>query len=726
MQPHEVSGPSGGGLNPILFALHAARRFHLLVLLSACIGLAVGLFRAAVTPNTFRSVGQLVIRPSVRDSLTAESAIAGSAAVRMLNLREAIANELQVLTSPKLYQRILEKVGIDGILTPYDPTQGVESDSWATRLFHGFQQWWFQGGAGGDGSVPLEGSREYQALQVLRYGLAVYPEPNTTYVNVAYTATSPEQAKHMVDVALEAAKEVHAEVLNAASSLQTVLEELESEERLAREAEAKLRSFRLEREIYDYEVQRAALIGHLDELGRQFDQLELEIKGHTAERAMLEQLKDATPEKLATDGQAAINPEFTRLMSYLTSLQSQVVTLELSVGGEASVRKTQREWVEQQIKETQTALGQLDMYLPPLEIDHPRRVRIVDQLDAIDVVLKRLSEQRGHVAQERSLGMKRLADFEAHSPELRQLELDAEQRRSMAGKLADSVVNLKTVERLNQLNLSNIGIHYPGQFDPMKIAPVRSKLLVFGAAGGGMVGGVLALALAFLDRRVRNEQDLRRAGFRGPVVATARKRAADQRLPFAADRAEGNSLWRLVVCDPAERGGLVFAVIGAGPDAEVGLPAADLAFGLARHAGEPTVLIDCGTTAGPLQQLAAPDAPGWRQVVDDEVEFGAVLRDTAEPGLQFLPCGPGEHGPQSLADLQGLMARLVERFRFVVLAVGDLEGVRGALAAVREAEGSLLVVRERAAVRQRIGDDLAAIEAAGSRLMGVVLQRDNE
>lgn len=171
---------------------------------------------------------------------------------------------------------------------------------------------------------------------------------------------------------------------------------------------------------------------------------------------------------------------------------------------------------------------------------------------------------------------------------------------------------------------------------------------------------------------------------------------------------------------------MVLAVIGAGPDSEVGMPAADLAFGLARHAGEHTVLVDGGATDGPLQRLAEADAPGWRQVVAGAAELGAVLRETVEPGLQFLPCGRGEHGPQSLADLQHLLGTLCSRFRFVVLAVGDLEGVRGALAAVREAEGSLLVVRERVVTQQRVAGDVAAIEAAGSNLLGIVLQRDGD
>lgn len=718
-------GSRESGLNPVFFALHAAKRFHLLILLAGGVGLAFGLFRAAVTPNTYQSTGKLYIRPSVRDNLTAESAIAGAASVRMLNLRETISNEMQVLSSPQLYQKIVEKVGVAGILTPYDPTQGREAGDWATRLFHGFQQWWFQDGGG---SGEMVGDLEYQAIQTLRSALAIYPEPNTTYVNVTYTTTSPEQAKRIVDVALEAAKEVHTEVLNAASSLETVLRELELEEQQARAAEAKLRTFRLEREIYDYDAQRAGLIEHLAELNRQQDQIDLEIKGRLAERATIERIRVAVKDVQPQEGPAPPNPEFTRLLAQLSTLQTELLQLQLARarGGEKAVLDAQQQLLDRLVAETKTALEQEKPTFAPIQVSNPRFVRFVEHLDEIEIAMDKLAEQRKHVAAERASGMKRLAEFEAYSPELRQLELDAEQRRSMAGKLADSVVNLKTVERLNQLNLSNIGIHYKGLYEPNKIAPVRSKLLVVGVAGGVAAGGVLALALAFLDRRVRNGQDLRRAGFRGRIVATVRKRAHDQRMPLAADRAEGNALWRLVAYEARDAGGMVLAAIGAGPDAEVGMPAADLAFGLARHAGEPTVLVDCGTTSGPLQQLAEPDAAGWRQVVAGTAELGATLRETVEPGLQFLPCGPGAHGPQSLAELQGLLARLCERFRFVVLAVGDLEGVRGALAAVREAEGSLLVVRERAALRQRVAGDLAAIEAAGSQLLGVVLQRDGD
>lgn len=715
--------PRDSGLNPLFFALYAARRFLLLILLAATVGLAFGLFRAAVTPNTYQSTGKLYIRPSVRENLTAESAIAGSASVRMLNLRETISNEMQVLSSPQLYRKIVEKVGVNGILTPYDPTRGREAGDWATRLFHGFQQWWFQGGTGGGDAV---GDLEYQAIQTLRSALAIYPEPNTTYVNVTYTTTSPEQAKRIVDVALDAAKEVHTEVLNAASNLETVLRELELEEQQARAAEEKLRQFRLEREIYDYEAQRAALIEHLAELGRQHDQIDLEIKGRVAERATIERIKAAVKELQAQEGPPPTNPEYTRLMALLTTLQTEHLQLQLARvrGGETTVLDAQQKLLDRLVADTKAALEQEKPTFDPIQVANPRFVRFVADLDAIEIAMDKLAEQRRHVAAERATAMKRLAEFEGYSPELRQLELDAEQRRTMAGKLADSVVNLKTVERLNQLNLSNIGIHYYGLYEPNKIAPVRSKLLVVGVAGGVAIGGLLALALAFLDRRIRNGQDLRRAGFRGRIVATTRNRTDDERTPFAMQRAEGNALWRLVAYDKLEAGGMVLAVVGAGAEAEVGMPAADLAFGLVRHAGEEAVLVDCGAVGGPLQGLADREAIGWRQVVAGGATLDAALNATTEPGLRFLPCGSGEHGPQSLAELQTLLPELCGRFRFVVLAVGDLEGVRGALAAVRAAEASLLVVRERLATQQRVSGDLASIESAGSTLLGVVLQRD--
>ncbi|MFM1873579.1 MAG: hypothetical protein RL398_3001 [Planctomycetota bacterium] len=716
----ESNKPADGGVNPVLFALHVAWRYHLLLVFCGLVGVGVGVFRAATMQNTYRSLGKLYVWPSVRENLTAESAIAGSTASRMLNTREAIANELQVLATPQLYKKVLEKVGVDGILAPYAPMGGGEEASLPTRLFHGFQEWWFQSAAAA-GQIY---DREFTALEVLRDTLLIYPEANTTVLNVVYLGNSPQQAKRVVDAALAAAIEVHSEVLDAASSLQTVLTELASEEKLAREAEEKLRKFRLEKEIYDYEAQRVALIQHLADLVRQNEQLELDLRRRQAERTMLQKILGTVPLKRPVDGQVTVNPEFTRLTTLLTALQAEDLQLELAKarGGDPAVYKTQKDLLVKLIGETQASLQQESPTIPPPEIDHPRRLRIVELLDEIDVALEGLAEQRKHVTSERSVGMKRLADFEALSPELRQLELDATQRRTMTEKLAESVVSLKTVERLNQLNLSPVQILHDGTSDPNKIAPVRSKLLVYGAVGGAAVGGALALLLAFLDRRVRNLQDLRRAGLRGRVEVAVGGSDRGVEALFGGARADSRRWWRFVPYDREAKGGIALAVVPSGADADVGAVAADLAVGLARHGGERVILIDVGGAPG-LRHAAAADAPGWRQAVRGECDAERAAVATATEGLLYLPAGPAGDSADDPAALLRLLDRLCGDRKFVVLALGDLEASPTSAAVARSAEGGFLVAKAGAAMREQVTADAATMAAVDCRLLATILQR---
>ena len=79
------------------------------VIAAMMVGGAFGVFRAVVTPSQYRSSGKLFVRPGVRENVQPDAAFAGGggSAARMSGTREAILTEMQVLSSPDLFDLVV-------------------------------------------------------------------------------------------------------------------------------------------------------------------------------------------------------------------------------------------------------------------------------------------------------------------------------------------------------------------------------------------------------------------------------------------------------------------------------------------------------------------------------------------------------------------------------------------------------------------------------------------
>lgn len=720
--------PERARVNPVAFALAAVGRFHLLIVLMVGIGLAGGLFVAATTPNQYRSLGKLFVRSGIRENLTVESAISGADAsnsMRIQGAREAILNELQVLSAPQLYDKIVARVGAETLLAPYDPTWGVGEDApWSTRLFHGFQSWWF-GSSGA--ALDLDGfDKRYFAAKLLERTIIIEPETGASVINVMHQADSPAKAKMVVDAVLAAAQEMHKEVFSLFSSLATVETEQAAAELDARNAEDELRKFRLEHEVYDFDSQRQDLLGYLTEFERQCDAADLEIRRRQAERDVLNRILGTVPEKRAIDGQVTVNPEFTRLTALIGQLELQLLQLDLSraASGDSGGLRGQRELVERMLSSTRTALEQEKPTIDPPLMDHPRRERIVESLDAADVALDGLQKQRQQLDQSRTAMKGRLAQFDALEPALRKLEIEARQKRDKSDTYARGVASLKTVQRLDQMNLSNISVMHEGTYNPTKVAPVRSKLLLLGAFGGGCFGMLLALGLAYIDREVRGRLDLQRAGI--ALGAIVRSRGGADGDPFAEGAGDSAHLWTRLAYDRRETAGIQVAVVPSGGRSDASVVAADLAIGLARHGGEKVVLVCCVAGPTPFESRAnLAAAPGWRDALAGERSLASVVQTTPVPGLSYVGCGEAAEGMSHAAASRRLLEMLDQlrrEHRFVVLQVADVESEPESRGLLAISEAALVVASVRGVSRAQVADAVKAVEASGAALVAGVLQ----
>ena len=732
------SGPPEPRGNTLAVAWLRIWRYRLLVMLTVVIGSGVGLFFSLTVPNQYQSVGKLYVRPGLRDLITPEAALSdsGGSTYRGAGSREAVLNELQVLSGSKLYDKVVQDVGVELLLAPYDPASESEATSGFTRLSHSFQSWWFA--SGGNKAVDQDISREKAASLLLQGGVSISAESGTSVIACSYVAHSPETANKVVNAVLKAAREVHQEVFETMSPLLAIEDEMKSSEASARAAETALREFRVEKAIHSFDSEYASVLSYVDELNRLADTTELEIGRKQAERNVFMDLeKLRAGEKTTRAGDSfVVNPSYSGLVSLLTQLQLRALSLE-EQQGEMTTDEYQRRKVAlaKSIVQAQSRImteGK-QLKVEGTADDNPRYLRIAQSLDELNVEVKSLESKKVKTEALRAKTLARLSDLDKLSPKLRALELDAKQKRERADGLIGSVTKMKTVQRLERLSSSSVQIMHGGTLEPQKIAPRRGRMVFFGAFGGAALGVVLGLLLAFRDPKVRCRDDLTPLGFQvddvlhsGRGDQPAKDSSGGLSSALEGIREDVARFWASI---PYERGasdGLKVAFVPSDTQADAGRAAATFAIGLATHACERVVYVSCVDGESWLaRNMGVESVVGWSDVLGGDKELASALVSTPVSGLTYLPFGSRvDVFPHPMAGLGfgSLLEDLATKFRFVIVELPDLDAVPEARVVLSVADAVELVVRNGVSKKDNISKAVDAVRLSGARMLGAVLQ----
>lgn len=729
-----VDAPRREGAGRLLaIAMKRAWRHRVLLLAAIGVGAVVGTFRALVIPNQYRSVGKLFVRPGVRDTFSPDAVISGVGGTsRITGVREAVQNELQVLAIPDLFDKIAQRVGVDVVLAPYDPAADSGGEvPWHTALSHSFQSWWFAAESGAQTDIAV-GRAELASL-ILQNNIAIVPEIGASVIAIEYVSHSPERARVIVNAALDCAQEVHGEVFDKMLSVARMEEQGKSFEQAAVTADEALRAFRKEHDIYDYESQLEAQQTGIAAIEREIEAVDLEVASRQSERLAVEkQLKDTKPTQVRLGSQTWIaNPEHAMQMQVVTALNSLLIAAQVEKGPTAEQRVKD---IQDLLQTRERQLLQTEQLLKSagIEEENPLYVRFEERLRDANVQLEVLAAKRAKLLEQIGRAREELRALDLLSSNLRRLENDARQTRNQADLFAQSITNLRTVQRLEQMNLSNVSVMHYGTLEATKISPQRGRMVVLGAFGGGVVGAVLALLLTLLDRRVRMREDLVGMGMASDGVLVSDDRrvdgVGDWVLPhsLALIRHDIAKFWATLPYDRRSTESLRIAFVPAGDGAEVGRAAAALAVGLAAHGGERVAYV--ASTEGPTwlaQRLGLTVRRGWHEVLRGDIPLEQALLETPIPGLSYLSAGAiGNAVPHPMAGpgFVALLDKLAVTNRFVIVELPDLAKRPEGRSVLGVIDAAMLVVRAEVSEKAAVRHAMAAVAVAGARLLGGVLQ----
>jgi len=728
------------GAGMLRYALHCAWRYRILIVFSAAVGMSVGVFRGLKIPDQYGSMGKLFVRPGIRETLTPESAFSADGGIARMSSRESVLNEMQILASPQLYERAVDIVGVDTLLAPFEPDPNNDaSDSWVRSLLRRLQRWSLSTAESEE--IPVDDAMKKRAASLLMSRAAnIFPEIGASVISFHYTADTPSKAQAAVNALLAAAIDLHSEVFKSMSSVGTIEEEQKNAEKLARAAEVALRTFRADKHIYDFDQQREALLAYLGQVEHLRDDGAIAVARKQAEVELLESQEKTVKKVRDVQGSTSfvLNPRYTALQTLLT--QAQLRTLELE--SQRSTLQTEDYERRKKTLETFVAGVQQELSNEDLQLklqgsteENPDYVEIVQALQQRRVELKGLAKQDEQLKTMIADTQSRLDELEAIQPELQRMSLDAKQKRETADRIASAVTSMRAVQRLEQLNLSNLGIMHPATFEPARIGPKRTQRVLVAGALGGMIGLGLALLMCLRDKYVRSHHDLAWIGADGDevLVESSSKRRDTSKwdpgeLPaaVASMRREIVQAWSGLPYDRRSKDALRLAFVPCGDSADASRSAGLLAIGLAALGGEQVACVSCTDDDGWLaRSLQLTAVAGWSEVLEGGLPLERALMKTEIGGLSYLPVGAAtNHLPHPMAapGFVAMLDQLCATHRFVIVELPDIDVRPESRAVLKVIDGAQLVVRVGEARRDAVRGAIEALEGAGTRMIGTVLQ----
>ncbi|MBL9078103.1 MAG: hypothetical protein JNL08_11400 [Planctomycetes bacterium] len=495
-----AQGEEPGGL-PFRRLLAAMFRARYLVFATTLFGLLIGSFLAITTPNTYSSVGKFQFTAS-----GAEAQLVDPSRATALT-QETIGNTApHILNTDDLLLRVIQKLGADRILAPYQPGTGVET---------GARAWFYQ--VQRDWNATTREATDEEALKMLRRSLMIETPRGQPVLVATYTANSPELAQEVLKTYMTEAVLWHIELYDdkrAYDEAQQVFEDSKITLETARRA---LRTFLDEKaQVPDFVIEKASLEKAASDAAE--NQAEMRQKLEGARRVLAE-----IHQRLEVD--KSVKPTRTEQRRQMVGslVQQQLETkygdeLIALLNLEALYRQKDHPDIVRKTKELETIRAailraQEDTRNAPfeqVEVDNPEylqyltvRQRVTVEMVEFEAQLKLVDQ----VAGDARAKLKTLLDLE---PEYSRLSENLDKAAEHAGFARTKWEAAQSKRALGQGNFSSLKPIQQASMPLEKEGPNRSKLLLGGLFAGLFAGLAIVILRALPDNVVRTRDDLER------------------------------------------------------------------------------------------------------------------------------------------------------------------------------------------------------------------------
>src|SRR6478609_3491885 len=268
--------------------------------------------------------------------------------------------------------------------------------------------------------------------------------------------------------------------------------------------------------------------------------------------------------------------------------------------------------------------------------------------------------------------------------------------------------------------------------DPSTVSPKPTRNIALGLVLGLLLGFGVALLRDMLDKSIKSQRDLEAVTDRTILGSIAFDPDASAhplivQVDPHSQRAEAfrslrTNLQFVDVANPPKSIVVTSSLPGEGKSTT----AANLALSLA-ETGLKVVVIE-GDLRRPrlLDYLGFEGSVGLTDVLVGRVDVDDVLQPFGRTGLRLLGAGPIPPNPSELlgsANMEQLVADLVERFDYVLIDAPPLLPVTDAAVLSTLVDGALVVVGADVVEREHVRRALETLEQVNASLLGLILNR---
>lgn len=499
-----------------VLVLYALARFRNQIIALGVLGAILGLIFAASQPNSYAVLTRLRLKPSVRQ-LMSEEAVYGVNPDEPFRVRSSYAlnEELELLRDPQIFDRVVDEIGPEYILTVADPRAGDgPGTSFPVRYMHALQAGLIHV-KGLDNPCPdgVTPEAKRAAADRLKANLTVRNPRNTNLIDVKYTDSSPAKAKRIGDEIVRQMRRKHLETFSAVGSMEVLKASLDEAFQEYKFAQNELLKFKDQCGFKD-------LANDLRTTNEQINLKEIDLEDKNIQLNAL----NATVREIESDlkistgtGDETIdvqtmrpNPEFRKARTAMETMQDQLSTLRIEYPEPTGIILDQIESLEAKIANQERTLSTLNPMVPKNDLEEALGEGFSEQFAEVIARLYEARSQRKGLMEEVNgiaelivrLRQKQRAMEECQVEyEARETILDsAKQKRDRLIAQRNRIEGLETMEKDDVTNLS---VARASRLPIDKEGPQRSKPLMMGLIGGLAFGAGLSVLRQLLDRRVR-------------------------------------------------------------------------------------------------------------------------------------------------------------------------------------------------------------------------------
>jgi uncharacterized protein involved in exopolysaccharide biosynthesis len=540
-----ASEAPGAAVNPAEVLLHALGRFPLMIVGFTLLGGLCALAIALSQPNSYRSVGMLLVRMGARERQTVESAVNPDLMARSGGTTSK--DELLLLMNPALRVRVVEEVGVRRILRPYDPCAKDDEDTPRhIRWIHELQARLM--GAGDQGQS--EGTGEPSpamieaAINFVQSGTSISAQRQTNTIVVSFVAHDAELAQLVATAYLKVCQDRHREFYQTADKFSFVSARLDEARMAADAARTALIEQREKDGVHDLRGLQDALEIECQTLEVQNKQDEVLLESLKKQIAILDLQIADTPIELRLD------PEDDSVTATMDDGDAAVTPVQVSDPELPLTPYTANDLMAQlQLANSQfLALGA--EYVETSDHYKKESARLMERTQALEFQISQLLEEEGGEAGASGLGQptqrhvnpiytslisqrldtfrqreavlaskearlmilnenrKRLSDLLQLEPVYQGLEIAVAETMQRLAELEEAHSHAATLELIDSdARMSNLLVTQEPYLPTSKQGPDRLKTLLLGIFGGLALGLGTATARQLFDSRLRYPAD---------------------------------------------------------------------------------------------------------------------------------------------------------------------------------------------------------------------------